>query len=293
MQNNVKEKYFYAQIKEIKPKMAYMEWGAQNKEVVICVHGLTRNSRDFDYLAKELSNHYRIICPDIPGRGKSEWLENAGLYNYDTYVAIMKQFIEYLNVQEISWIGTSMGGLIGIILSATSEKQIIKNMVLNDIGPFIPEKSLRRIAKYTGMNPKFSNLEQAERYIRDILAPFGIKKDEDWKYITMHSIIEDKDGNIVLAYDPAIAKVFSNEDARKDIDLWNLWQKLNMNLLILRGTLSDILEKNTAERMVQNKDSAIVVEFENVGHTPALMDNDQINVIKNWLDSKIILLNTN
>ncbi|AIL65750.1 Alpha/beta hydrolase [Rickettsiales bacterium Ac37b] len=289
MYNKVRAKEFYVQGKDARHKMAYMEWGSENKEVVICVHGLTRNSRDFDYLAQELSKTYRVICPDIIGRGKSDWLEDHNLYNYDTYVSDMKQFLQYLNIPEINWIGTSMGGLIGIILSASDDKKVIKNMVLNDIGPFIPEKSLQRIAKYISINPKFSSLAQAERYIRDILSPFGIKKDEDWKYITMHSILEDSNGNIILAYDPAISKVFSQADALKDIDLWNLWDKVCANILVLRGTLSDVLEQKTAEYMVKNKDSALLVEFQDIGHAPALMSSEQISIIKNWLDSKRIL----
>ncbi|MFV9875698.1 MAG: alpha/beta fold hydrolase [Rickettsiales endosymbiont of Dermacentor nuttalli] len=264
-----------------------MEWKTENTEIVICVHSLTRNSRDFDYLAQELSKNYRVLCPDIVEHDKSDWPKCHNYINYDTYVSDMHQFLVHLNIQEVNWIGTLMGGLIGIILSATSNKKIIKNIVLDDIGPFIPEKSLRRIAKYTSMNPKFSNLEQAERYIRDILSPFGIKKDEDWKYITMHSITEDPDGNIVLAYNPEISEVFGQEDALQDIDLWNLWnQNLMLIILVLRGTLSDILEQSTAKRMVTNKDSTLLVEFEGIGHAPSLMDKEQISIIKNLLDSK-------
>lgn len=264
----------------------YTEWGnPDNKNLVICVHGLTRNSRDFDYLAKSLSENYRVICPDIVGRGKSDWFKIKELYNYQTYTDDMIEFISYFNSEQVNWIGTSMGGLIGMMLNAKLPK-LINKMILNDIGPFIPSTALKRIAKYVSIMPVLDDLDHVERYLRMILAPFGIKKDEDWRYIAQHSFIKKSDGTLTLAYDPNIAYIFADHSSHElipDVDLWDLWHLIKCQILLIRGGNSDILLAETADLMLKTKEHITLFEFPGIGHTPSLMDDEHITLIKNWL----------
>jgi pimeloyl-ACP methyl ester carboxylesterase len=160
---------------------------------------------------------------------------------------------------------------------------VISKLVLNDIGPFIPKESLQKIAKYVGIVPEFSNLEQAEKHLRMILSAFGIKKDEDWQYITKNSVMVKDDGKLTLAYDPAIASVFSAAKNINDFDIWSVWTLITSKVLILRGKNSVTFRSQTAEMMLKTKPQATLIEFDNVGHAPALMEEDQIKTICNWL----------
>jgi pimeloyl-ACP methyl ester carboxylesterase len=264
-------------------RLAYTEWGdPANERVLFCVHGLTRNGRDFDHLAKALAEKYRVICPDVIGRGRSDWLDDPADYVYELYIHHMLQLIEHLGKKEVSWLGTSMGGLIGMLL-ASYKPDLISRLILNDVGPFIPREALERIAKYVGITKEFANIEEVEQYLRIALAPFGITKDEDWLELTLHSIYVREDDAICLNYDPAIAENFKTNI--QDVNLWKLWEEIKIPTLILRGQNSDILSAETARTMVETKSAEQVklVEFPGVGHAPALFDEAQISVIKNWL----------
>jgi pimeloyl-ACP methyl ester carboxylesterase len=263
-------------------RVNYYEWGAANDKVVICVHGLARNACDFDYLANELANNYRVLTIDMPGRGKSDWLLDPSFYNYPTYQEIISILLGQLGIKHLYWVGTSMGGIIGMMVSAVLPG-VISKLVLNDIGPFIPKESLQKIAKYVGIVPEFSNLEQAEKHLRMILSAFGIKKDEDWQYITKNSVMVKDDGKLTLAYDPAIASVFSAAKNINDFDIWSVWTLITSKVLILRGKNSVTFRSQTAEMMLKTKPQATLIEFDNVGHAPALMEEDQIKTICNWL----------
>lgn len=263
-------------------RISYVEWGDSNNDnVLFCVHGLTRNGRDFDHLSRALSSQYRIICPDVPGRGKSAWLTEKSHYNYGTYVADMLALIESLDVRQLDWVGTSMGGLIGMTIAAFHPK-LIRNLALNDIGPFVPGEALKRIGKYVGKSPGFADMKEAENYMRMIFAPFGITRDEDWQHMVQHGVEKGEDGLWRLAYDPAIAVAFAGKDMQ-DIDLWGIWEKIESRTLTLRGGLSDILSSGTAEQMKREGPKSTLVEFHNIGHAPSLMDEEQIDVIKSWL----------
>jgi len=267
-------------------RIAYTEWGEQeNKNILVCVHGLTRNSRDFDLLAGALQQQYRILCVDIAGRGQSQWLDEASAYNYNTYVADVLALLTHLQISQVDWVGTSMGGLIGMLLAA-SHPGLIHKLVLNDIGPFIPAATLKRIGRYVAATPEFTDLIDAEKHLRTILAPFAITSAAHWQHITEHSVMHNAQGKWILAYDPAIAKIFqqgSNGEEMKDIDLWGVWQHVSCPVLVLRGAISDALLAETAAQMQVNKPSVTLVEFAGIGHAPALMEEVQINVVKKWL----------
>lgn len=263
-------------------QVAYVEWGdSANPEVLFCVHGLTRNSRDFDALAKVLSTRYRVICPDVVGRGKSEWLKDKSAYNYTTYIADMLALIESLSLKKLDWVGTSMGGLIGMTIAAF-HPGLIGKLVLNDIGPFVPGEALKRIGKYVGKSPDFADKAAAEAHMRVIFSPFGISNDGHWKHMVEHGVHEGEGGKLRLSYDPAIAEAFAGKEMQ-DVNLWGLWEQITARTLVLRGATSDILLPETAQRMTMEGPKATLVEFAGVGHAPALMDDAQIAIINNWL----------
>ena len=265
-------------------KLFYYDWGDKlNEEVIICVHGLARNARDFDYVAKELSKNFRVICLDIVGRGKSDWVDPS-LYNYVTYLNDVKALIAHLKLKKTHWIGTSMGGIIGMMLSA-STPDFIDKLCLNDIGPYISRDALLRIAKYVGVNPVFENFQKAEDHLRILLAQFGIRSDKNWKYITEHSIFLGEDKKFRLNYDPKISHIFKEEV--KEVDLYPLWSMVNFKkCLVLRGEISDILLPETLDFMIKSKQNISSVTFDKIGHVPALMEDDQVKVVTEWFEQK-------
>ena len=249
---------------------------------VICVHGLTRNGRDFDLLANALSDQAFVICPDIVGRGQSEWLDDPDSYAVPIYVSHMLQLIQHLGIEDVDWIGTSMGGLIGMGM-ASIETNPIRRMVLNDVGPFIPKVALERIGAYLGLPLVFDSKAELEAHLREIHAPFGPLSDEDWAHLAEHSARERDDGTFVLGYDPQIAAPFKTTEPVEDLDLWPLWDALSLPTLVLRGAKSDLLLAETAVEMSDRGPKAEIVTIEGVGHAPALMDEDQIAIVRNWL----------
>lgn len=263
-------------------RVAFTDWGEKsNPQILLCVHGLTRNGRDFDSLATALESDYRVICPDIAGRGRSEWLETKHDYNYPTYCADMAALTAWLQADRIDWVGTSMGGLIGMLL-ASQPNSPIRRLVINDIGPFIPRAALERIGRYLGTDVQFDSMDQAANYLRQVHAGFGPLTDEQWQHLARHSVRRTADGNHVLMYDPAIALPF-NAGPLIDTDLWETWERIRCPVLVLRGTDSDVLLDETASEMTKRGPRAKVVQFRGVGHAPALMAKDQIDTIHDWL----------
>ncbi len=271
-------------------KMAYLEWGKNNPEVVVCVHGLTRNSRDFDFLAQELQQKYRIIAIDVTGRGRSDWLKDKTQYHNLTYAQDIAQMLNALGMKNINWVGTSMGGLIGMLI-ASGFPGLVKKLVINDIGPFIPAQALRRIAEYTGSRMNFSTYEEAERFFREIYQPWGLTNERQWRHMLQNSLIKSPDGGYKFIYDPEIGNAFRDETGKikemQDIDLWEVWEKISTPPLVLRGADSDILDKSTAEKMVKSKPGGKLVEYKGVGHAPSLMEDTHISEIKEWLEKPI------
>ncbi len=262
-------------------RLHYYEWGdAENPDVLICVHGLTRNGRDFDDIARALSQRCRVLCPDVPGRGKSEWLTHKEDYTYPVYCADMAALIARSGAQTVDWIGTSMGGLIGMLLAALPHSPIRK-LVMNDVGPFIPKASLERIAAYVGKSVSYESFEAFEQYIRVVSAPFGPLTDAQWRHLAETSARHSDDGRCTTNYDPGIALPFSA--AIIDVNLWPHWDRIRCPTLLLRGKESDLLTHETAHEMTTRGPQAQLVEFPGIGHAPMLMAQDQIAAVGGFL----------
>jgi pimeloyl-ACP methyl ester carboxylesterase len=262
-------------------RIAYTEWGdPTTSRVIVCCHGLTRNGRDFDALASELAREARVICPDIVGRGSSAWLRDPAHYGYPQYCADMSALIARLDVAELDWVGTSMGGLIGMTLAAQAGTPI-RRLVINDVGPFVPKAALLRIADYVGLDNRFSSLTAIQTHLKKVLAPFGPLTEAQWQHIVAYGHRRREDGTFGLAYDPAIA--VNVKMAVQDWDLWTLWDRISVPTLVLRGAESDLLLPDTAEEMTRRGPRAKLVTWPGMGHAPALMAEDQIDVVKEWL----------
>ena len=263
--------------------MSYLEWGRrESKRVLVCAHGLTRCGRDFDFLARALCNDFRVICPDVAGRGESEWLANPMEYAIPVYLADMVTLIARLDVETVDWLGTSMGGLIGMALAALPNSPIRK-LVLNDAGPHITAVSLDRIGEYVGKAPILPSIEMAEMLMRAVSAPFGPHSDAEWRFLTEHMVKTEPDGSVKFRYDPAIAVAFNADTPHKDIDLWPVFDLIRCPTLVLRGAQSDLLTPATANAMTERGPRAKLVEFPGVGHAPTLIHDDQIEVVGNFL----------
>ena len=263
-------------------RVAYTDWGKPNEApAVVCVHGLSRNGRDFDYLAASLQGERRVVCPDIVGRGRSDWLADKQLYSFLTYCSDMTSLLARIDSETVDWVGTSMGALIGMILAA-QPKSPIRRLVVNDAGPFIPKAAPMRIVGYVGSPPAFASLTEAERYLRQVLAPFGALTDEQWAHMTRHSVRQSPDGEFRVVYDPGIVAPMKMGPIQ-DFDMWPVWDRIQCPVLVLRGAESDVLSKDVAARMRRQGPRAKVVEFPGVGHAPALMAPDQIDVVRRWL----------
>ena len=266
--------------------MAYVEWGdAANPKVLVCVHGLTRCARDFDFLAQALAADYRVVCPDVVGRGRSDWLRNKSLYAVPQYCADMTTLLAKLDVETVHWVGTSMGGLIGMALACQPETPITR-LVLNDVGPVITAASLERIGTYLGAAPRFDNIERAEAFVRFVSSSFGTFSDEQWRHLTVHVTRTAADGKIEFAYDPGIAQPFREmmvAGGGKDVELWPLYEGITCPTLLLRGESSDLLTHESAVQMSQRGPRAKLVEVRGVGHAPMLMNDLQVAPVKEFL----------
>ena len=264
-------------------RMAYLEWGdTDNPRVVVCMHGLTRCARDFDFLAIELSRDYRVICPDVVGRGDSDWLKNPMEYAIPTYAADMVTLIARLDVESVHWVGTSMGGLIGMMLAALPDTPISR-MVLNDVGPVVTAVSLERIGAYVGKAPRLPSIEAAEQLVRLVSAPFGPHTDAQWRFLTEHVVRRETDGAYRMHYDPAIAVPFNAGAPHKDMALWSFWDAMRCPTMAIRGEHSDLLTRETLAQMAARGPRAKTVELAGIGHAPTLMQSDQIALVRAFL----------
>lgn len=266
-------------------RMHYVEWGAfDNPRIVICVHGLSRNCRDFDTLAQVLESDFRVVCPDIVGRGKSDWLANKAGYLNTQYAADITTLVARLTAggpREILWVGTSMGGIIGMILASQPDTPI-RRLVLNDVGGVVPKAALARIAAYLGKDPRLHSLKELEMLVRNISAPFGPLSDAQWEHLTRHNATQHPDGRWGFNYDPGIAAPFQGV-AIADVPLWPYYDPITCPTLLLRGADSDLLLRDTATEMTQRGPRARLVEFPGIGHAPMLMSSDQIGVVRDFL----------
>jgi pimeloyl-ACP methyl ester carboxylesterase len=265
-------------------RMAYVEWGdPRNRDVLICVHGLTRSGRDFDELARALCGQFRVVCPDLAGRGDSDRLADPLLYGVPQYLADMVTLIARLDCEALSWVGTSLGGLVGRALAAQPGNPV-KKLVLNDAGPVVSRVSLQRIAAYVGVAPGFPSLEKAEEYVRTISAPFGPHSDAQWRFLTEAWVRQQPDGSWRPHYDPRMAAAFSAGMPQEgDLELWPLYDAIRCPTLVLRGEQSDLLSRETTGAMARRGPRAQVIEIRGVGHAPTLMHAEQIAHVREFL----------
>jgi pimeloyl-ACP methyl ester carboxylesterase len=266
--------------------MRYTEWGdAANERVLVCVHGLTRTGRDFDRLARALSGQFRVVCPDVVGRGRSDWLRDPRLYAVPQYVSDMVTLIARLGVPRVSWVGTSMGGLIGLGLGGLVDSPIAR-LVLNDVGPRLDPAALERIGAYVGQPKRFASMEEAVEYNKVIAAGFGMRDDEEWREITASVLKRDGDGYI-FHYDPAIGVPFKSMTAESvgggERALWALYDAIAVPTLLLRGASSDLLTAATAAEMTTRGPRPALQVIAGVGHAPMLFDPAQIALVRDFL----------
>ena len=287
-------------------RVAYTDWGdVDNPHVVMCVHGLSRNSRDFDYLAAALQGDYRVVCMDVVGRGDSDWLEDRSGYSFSTYLSdaaalvarvtspVPGGFLREQRLRNLDWIGTSMGGLIGMLLAAKRNTPIGR-LVLNDVGPFVPWTGLFRLKGHVGRPRGFGSKRSAGEYIRETFATFGPLTEPQWEHLIEHSLRRRDDGRWYFRFDPAIGQWSAQADPElpigptflRGLDLWTVWNAVDCPVLVLRGAQSDVLAAGTVEEMKRRKPATQSVEFEGVGHAPALFDKKQIDAVRGFLKQR-------
>ena len=267
-------------------RMAYWEWGdPTNPRVVVCVHGLTRQGRDFDTLARALEGDYRVVCPDVVGRGRSGRLENPLGYQLPQYIADMVTLLARLDADSVDWVGTSMGGLIGLGVASLAGSPL-RRLVVNDIGPTLEPESLARIGSYLGQPAHWRTLDEAADAIWSVASSFGPHTRAQWLALTAPQLIADGEG-FKPHYDPAIAlpfKAVTPEFAQAgEALLWQAYDGLRLPTLLLRGADSDLLSHATAQAMTQRGPRARLVEFEGVGHAPTLVQPEQVEAVRSFL----------
>ena len=268
-------------------KLAYKEWGdPANPKVLVCVHGLTRVSSDFDALAQALCSTYRVVCPDVVGRGASGWLSNPQHYQVGQYVSDMVTLLARLNAETVHWFGTSMGGMIGMGVAALPESPV-KKLILNDIGPTLNAVALARIGQYVGEPVRFASLAEGVAYIRSISASFGPHTEAEWHKLASDVLRQDVDGQWIRHYDLALAVPFkaSTPETVKEGEalLWMAYDAIRCPVLVVRGSQSDLLTSETALAMTQRGPKAKLVELAGVGHAPTFMHEDQIAIAGEFL----------
>ena len=267
-------------------RVVYYEWGeSDNPEVVVCVHGIGRNGRDFDVLAETLAPTHRVLAIDMPGRGQSEWLNDPMDYVLPVYLGTLTALIAASGVEQVAWVGTSMGGLHGIVAAAQPGTPV-KRLVVNDVGPSIEPAALARIAQYFGTDPRFPTYAALEAYVRQIAAPFGPLTDAQWAHVVETNARQHRDGTWGVGYDPGIAVPFRAAAAAGG-DLWPQWDAIRCPTLVLRGENSDLLSRATANAMSVRGPRARIVEIAGVGHAPMLFADDQVATVVDFLRSPV------
>ncbi|MEJ6022924.1 alpha/beta fold hydrolase [Ramlibacter sp. PS4R-6] len=280
-------------------RMAYWQWGdAAAPHVVVCAHGVSRQGRDFDVLAQALvgraGGKLRVVCPDVVGRGKSDWLQDPMAYGVPTYVADMLAMLGLLHkqapIQTLDWVGTSMGGLIGMGLAGTPNLPLpvpVRRIVFNDVGPAIQWSSLERIKGYLGKTGRFESVQQAADAMWAVSTSFGPHTPEQWMALSAPMVKQLEDGAYTLHYDPAIAepiKALTREAAAQgETALWQAYDNIKARVLLTRGADSDLLAKETALAMTKRGPRASLVEFAGVGHAPTFVSDNQVEAVASFL----------
>lgn len=263
----------------------YTEWGAGNAETVIAWHGLARTGRDMDHIAAHLAPRYRVICPDTIGRGLSQWSPQPEMeYCLGFYASLAESLAQQLRLEEFHWLGTSMGGAIGMHLAGGAFRGRIRRLVLNDIGPKLGEAAVARIRAYAGSPASFERVSELETYFRTVYKPFGWLSDEHWRLLAETSMRRTADGRVSPHYDPKMVMQF--EGYPGDYELWEAYDRIIAPTLCLRGESSDLLLPDTAEEMRKRGPSAVVVTIAGCGHAPALNVPDQFDLVRRFLNGK-------
>jgi pimeloyl-ACP methyl ester carboxylesterase len=268
-------------------KVAYKEWGDPvNPKVLVCVHGVTRVSDDFDNMAQALCDEYRVVCPDVVGRGRSDWLRDPQHYQIPQYVSDMVTLLARVNAETVHWFGTSMGGLIGMGLASLKDSPIRK-LILNDVGPTLNPAALARIGEYIGQAVRFPTFDDAARYIREISLPFGPHTEEEWRKLAADVLRQDKDGQWIRHYDLGLAAPFkaaTPESAKQaEAMLWMAYDAIACPTMLVRGAISDLVSHELAQAMATRGPKAKLVEIAGVGHAPTFMHADQIAIARDFL----------
>lgn len=279
-------------------RVGYWEWNqtgqVDNPHVIVCVHGLTRQGRDFDVLAQALSHHARVICPDIAGRGQSDWLADPMAYGVPQYAFDMLVLLTQVHAQypiaQLDWVGTSMGGLIGMAVAGTPDLALpvpIRRLLLNDVGPRLEWSALQRIGTYVGESPRFASVEEGAAWLRVQSADFGPHTDAQWLALSEPMLRPGPEGGFVLHYDPKIVVPMQGMTQEQVVQgealLWNLYDAITAQTLVLRGAKSDLLTAQTVQEMAQRGPKAHSVTLECVGHAPTLVQPEQVALVKEFL----------
>lgn len=262
-------------------RLHYTEWGEPDAPVVLCVHGLTQTARAFDRLAEVLAADRRVICLDVVARGRSSWLADPSGYDFPQYLADVNALIARLGVDRIDFVGTSMGGIMGMLLAAMPETPIGK-LVVNDVGPVLPKRAIERIRDYVGTDPEFADLAALEAYLRQIWAPFGDLADSEWAHLAETSSRKTESGTFALAYDPAIAAPMKSRPAM-EVNLWMFWEAITCDVLLVRGAESDLLTADMARQMTTRGPQAELVEIAGIGHAPTFSRTPEIEPVVAFL----------
>jgi pimeloyl-ACP methyl ester carboxylesterase len=277
----MKSKYLSCEGREIH----YMDWGSEHSEAVIAWHGLARTGRDMDDLAAQLAGRYRVICPDTIGRGFSQWSpEPEHEYCLEFYGRLAVSLADQLGLRTFHWIGTSMGGAIGLRLAAGAFKGRVRRLLLNDIGPQLAPAAIERIRNYAGKPPRFESMSELEQYFRTIYKPYGWLSDEQWRRLTETSARRLADGGITTHYDPNMVLQFVHHP--RDYDQWDAYDAVEAATLCLRGESSDLLLAEVADEMSRRGPRAQVVTIAGCGHAPALNVPDQLNLVERFLSAR-------
>jgi pimeloyl-ACP methyl ester carboxylesterase len=280
-------------------RIAYADWGdPEQAHVVVCAHGLTRNGRDFDWLARRLCTGARVVCPDLVGRGSSDWLPDPSLYGYPQYLADMNALLARLGAAHahsgrpftVDWVGTSMGGLVGMMLAAAPGSPI-RRLVMNDVGPVLAHEGLTRIGTYAGTDPRFETVEAFCEWSAGLLRPWGAGTPalpaDRVRQLAAHGMRQCTDASgatrFAPAYDPALAAGFRGKVFERDVTLWPVWDKVSIPVLVLRGGESQLLREDTARAMVDGHPDRHLLTFPGIGHAPALASDDQIEPVVRFL----------
>lgn len=268
-------------------RIAYQSWGDATGKPLFCVHGLTGSSADFRFVGEKLATQgYFVVAPDMPGRGRSEFLQNHDLYTFDEYFIHIRNLIAHLQIGDMDWLGVSMGGLLGLSLAA-EENSRIRRLILSDVGPEVPVAALDLIRGYLSLSPVFSTMDDVVgAFKQSIGTPFyrGPMTEEEWLYYASTHVRQNEAGLWTRSFDPGILKTFSDQPVGH-VDLWPLWEKITQPVLTLHGGLSVLLTRDICARMAQRKTGSPMdlVTLPDCGHVPSLYPDSQIRIIENWL----------